>query len=165
MLSLAYGLKTANRLRLYASSLLTNCGITTIQLILYGILKLFLSFVALPHLVQYSDAFYICTIISAAAGASVSTAPPERGELLPSEVRTEQTPEDVDLLNRTVAEVERYRSMDRLIPSLHNVVTIAALEVGSFIISRYGILTLLSSFSSFSVLRTSFQVTPSCFFR
>jgi transcription initiation factor TFIID subunit 2 len=61
----------------------------------------------------------------------VSTAPPERGELLPTEVRTEHTAEDVDLVNRIVGEVERYRSMDRLIPSLHNVVTIAALEVSN----------------------------------
>ncbi|KAF8167444.1 hypothetical protein B0H34DRAFT_792168 [Crassisporium funariophilum] len=76
----------------------------------------------------YSDGFYICTIISAAACAVVSTAPPERGELLPSETRTEHTAEDVDLVKQTRTEVDRYRSMDRLIPSPHNVVTIAALE-------------------------------------
>lgn len=78
---------------------------------------------------QYSDAFYICTLISAAACAAVSTMPPERGELLPSEVRSEQSAEDADIMKRTVAEVERYRSMDRLIQSPHNIVTIAALEV------------------------------------
>ncbi|GLB35736.1 putative peptidase family M1 domain [Lyophyllum shimeji] len=76
----------------------------------------------------YSDGFYICTIISAAAAATVSIAPPERGELLPSEVKNEQTAEDVDLLKQSLAEVDRYRSMDRLIPSPHNCVTIAALE-------------------------------------
>ncbi|KAF5374962.1 hypothetical protein D9758_000502 [Tetrapyrgos nigripes] len=76
----------------------------------------------------YSDAFYICTVISAAACSAVSTAPPERGELLPSEVRTQQTAEDEELLKQTISEVDRYRSMDRLIPSYHNIVTIAALE-------------------------------------
>ncbi|KAG5636972.1 hypothetical protein H0H81_006217 [Sphagnurus paluster] len=76
----------------------------------------------------YSDGFYICTIISAAASATVSIAPPERGELLPSEVRSEQNEEDIQLLKQSLAEVDRYRSMDRLIPSTHNCVTIAALE-------------------------------------
>ncbi|KAF8665397.1 hypothetical protein AX16_000416 [Volvariella volvacea WC 439] len=77
---------------------------------------------------SYSDAYYICTIISAAACATLSTAPPERGELLPTEARVEQTPEDADLLQQILKEVERYRKMDRLIPSPHNIVTIAALE-------------------------------------
>ncbi|KAK7058614.1 hypothetical protein VNI00_002250 [Paramarasmius palmivorus] len=76
----------------------------------------------------YSDALYICTIISAAAAASVSTAAPERGELLPTEVRTEHNEEDKRLLDQTLVEIERYRSMDRLIPSVHNIVTVATLE-------------------------------------
>ncbi|KAI3622581.1 tata-binding protein associated factor taf2 [Moniliophthora roreri] len=76
----------------------------------------------------YSDAFYICAIISAAASASVSTAAPERGELLPTEVRTEHNEEDKKLLDQTLVEIERYRSMDRLIPSVHNIVTVATLE-------------------------------------
>jgi len=78
---------------------------------------------------QYSDGFYICTIIAAAACAVVSTTPPERGELLTTEVRTEHNAEDADLVKQTIAEVDRYRSMDRLIPSFHNIVTTAALEV------------------------------------
>lgn len=76
----------------------------------------------------YSDGFYICTLISAAAAATMSTASPERGELLTSEVRSEHNAEDADLLKQIVAEVDRYRSMDRLIPSPHNSVTIAAME-------------------------------------
>ncbi|KAL0580698.1 hypothetical protein V5O48_001339 [Marasmius crinis-equi] len=76
----------------------------------------------------YSDAFYICTIISAASSASLSTAAPERGELLPTEVHTEHNAEDQELLKMTLAEIDRYRSMDRLIPSIHNIVTVAALE-------------------------------------
>ncbi|PPQ63820.1 hypothetical protein CVT24_009770, partial [Panaeolus cyanescens] len=76
----------------------------------------------------YSDGFYICTIISAAASANVSTAPPERGELLQSDAHPEHNAEDIALVKQTRTEVDRYRSMDRLIPSPHNIVTIAALE-------------------------------------
>ncbi|EIW87115.1 TATA-binding protein associated factor Taf2 [Coniophora puteana RWD-64-598 SS2] len=76
----------------------------------------------------YSDAFYICTLMAASACANVPTAPPERGELLKEEVRSEQTAEDASLLNQALEEVNRYRSMDRLIPSPHNVVTTAVLE-------------------------------------
>ncbi|KAJ7610993.1 hypothetical protein FB45DRAFT_1037879 [Roridomyces roridus] len=91
---------------------------------------------SLSHLLtsrfQYADGYYICTIISSAAYATVSTSPPERGELLPSEVRSEYNEEDAHLLKQALAEVNRYRTMDRLIPSTHNNVTIAALEVSSF---------------------------------
>ncbi|KAG9313991.1 hypothetical protein JVU11DRAFT_4768 [Chiua virens] len=76
----------------------------------------------------YSDAFYICTLVSTAACATISVAPPERGELLKEEVRSEQSAEDANLLKQAVDEISRYRSMDRLISSPHNVVTIAALE-------------------------------------
>ncbi|KAF9245714.1 hypothetical protein BU15DRAFT_85416 [Melanogaster broomeanus] len=78
---------------------------------------------------SYSDAFYICTLISTVACATVSTAPPERGELLKEEVQAEHNAEDVSLMKQAVDEITRYRSMDRLIPSPHNVVTTAALEV------------------------------------
>lgn len=80
---------------------------------------------------KFSDAFYICTLISMTACATVSTAPPERGELLKEEVRSEHTAEDASLLKQAVDEMSRYRSMDRLIPSPHNVVTVAALEVSA----------------------------------
>ncbi|KAF8527429.1 hypothetical protein BU17DRAFT_39590 [Hysterangium stoloniferum] len=76
----------------------------------------------------YSDALYICTIISALACACISTVPPERGEFLPTASRSDQNEEDHQLLRLARAEVERYRTMDRLVPSAHNVVTIAALE-------------------------------------
>ncbi|KAL1729840.1 hypothetical protein EV714DRAFT_251135 [Schizophyllum commune] len=76
----------------------------------------------------YSDAFYICTIIDGLACATTSTAPPERGELLPTEGRAELTSEDVHLLNEAMSEIERYQEMDKLIPSPHNVVTVAVIE-------------------------------------
>lgn len=78
---------------------------------------------------QFSDAYYVCSIISALACATVSAASPERGELTRTEPKNDQSIEDQQLLQATIAEVERYRSMDRLIPSFHNVVTVAALEV------------------------------------
>jgi transcription initiation factor TFIID subunit 2 len=51
--------------------------------------------------------------------------------LTKNEQRVEQTQEDAALLSAAISEVERYRSMDRLIPSVHNIVTVAALEVCS----------------------------------
>ena len=59
----------------------------------------------------------------------MSTVPPEKSELTKSEARVEQSTEDVQLLQASIVEIERYRSMDRLIPSVHNVVTVATLEV------------------------------------
>ncbi|KAI0323074.1 hypothetical protein OF83DRAFT_1234654 [Amylostereum chailletii] len=76
----------------------------------------------------YTDAFYICTTISSLACASMSTAPPERGELLATHAPNEQSTEEAMLVQQALTEVDRYRNMDRLIPSPHNVVTVAALE-------------------------------------
>jgi transcription initiation factor TFIID subunit 2 len=75
-------------------------------------------------------------MVSAVACATVSIAPPERGELLREEVRSEHTTEDANLMKQAVDEVSRYRSMDRLIPSPKNVVTTAVLEVSSFLYQR-----------------------------
>lgn len=47
------------------------------------------------------------------------------------EAKNEQTSEDTMILKDALTEADRYRNMDRLIASPHNVVTIAALEVGS----------------------------------
>lgn len=78
---------------------------------------------------QYSDAYYICAIITALACSTISTALPERGELFKTDIRTEQTPEDISLMQAAITEIERYRNMDRLIPSTNNVVNVACLEV------------------------------------
>ena len=72
---------------------------------------------------------YICTVISALACATISTVPPERGEFIPIESQPVRDAQDVDLLKQALVEVDRYRSMDRLIPSYHNVVTVAVIEV------------------------------------
>ncbi|KAI0660528.1 hypothetical protein C8Q70DRAFT_976084 [Cubamyces menziesii] len=76
----------------------------------------------------YADALYICTIISALGCATVSTVPPERGEFISSESGPVQDPQDAELLKKALSEVDRYRSMDRLIPTFHNVVTVAVIE-------------------------------------
>lgn len=81
---------------------------------------------------QYSDALYICSIINALACATVSTVPPERGEFVTADTRPPMDPTDAGLLQQATAEIDRYRSMDRLIPSVHNVVSIATLEVSLF---------------------------------
>ena len=77
---------------------------------------------------------YISSLISALATATVSSVPPERGILVAGEATPLLNAEDHDLLRVAAAEVDRYRSMDRLVPSAHNIVTIAALEVSSPII-------------------------------
>lgn len=76
----------------------------------------------------YTDAFYICTIIASLAGASVCANAPEKGELAADAPVKPMEPEDARLLKDAVAEVDRYRNMDRLIASPHNAVTVAALE-------------------------------------
>lgn len=42
--------------------------------------------------------------------------------------------QEAELLRDALIEVERYREMDRLVPSMHNVVSIAALEVSCSVI-------------------------------
>ncbi|KAI0375461.1 hypothetical protein BV20DRAFT_960622 [Pilatotrama ljubarskyi] len=76
----------------------------------------------------YADALYICTVISALGSATVSAIPPERGEFIASESGPLQDPQDAELLKKALSEVDRYRSMDRLIPTFHNVVTVAVIE-------------------------------------
>ncbi|KAH8110586.1 hypothetical protein DFH11DRAFT_1619105 [Phellopilus nigrolimitatus] len=77
---------------------------------------------------SFSDAYYICTLITALACSTISTAAPEQGELTRSEPKNDQSAEDIQLLQAAIVEVERYWSMDRLIPSVHNIVTVATLE-------------------------------------
>ena len=80
-------------------------------------------------MLQYADAFYICNIISALGCATVSSHAPERGEFISNDASPTQDPQDLDLLTHALSEVDRYRSMDRLIPTYHNVVTVAVIEV------------------------------------
>ncbi|EIW64059.1 uncharacterized protein TRAVEDRAFT_55102 [Trametes versicolor FP-101664 SS1] len=76
----------------------------------------------------YADALYISTVISALGYAIVSAVPPERGEFVSSENGPVPDLQDAELLKLALSEVDRYRSMDRLIPTFHNVVTVAVIE-------------------------------------
>lgn len=109
----------------------------------------------------------MCTIITAAACATISTAPPERGELLPTEVRLEENPEDANLLKQVTIEVQRYRDMDRLISSYHNIVTLSTLEVSQFVsYFEFGVTLKTIPFSSICCLQQpiSYQIKSMKFF-
>lgn len=79
---------------------------------------------------------------------------------MPTESHDEQNVEDANLLKSAIAEVDRYRSMDRLIPSPHNVVTIAALDVSDLNNLRKLIIDMTNSFILFSLLRVSSLAIP-----
>lgn len=67
----------------------------------------------------------------AAIGASLlPTVTPEQSQLVASTQAPVERTQAADLLREATIEVERYREMDRLVPSAHNVVSIAAIEVG-----------------------------------
>ena len=59
----------------------------------------------------------------------MSTVAPERGEFVAMEEKPIMDPQDAELLRLSLVEIRRYRNMDRLIPSYHNAVTIATIEV------------------------------------
>lgn len=71
-------------------------------------------------------------IIGALGCALVSTTPPEKAELrddsLPQTI-DERTIINKDILEAASKQVERYRDMDRVIPSWRNVITVSTIEV------------------------------------
>ncbi|GAA5878689.1 hypothetical protein JCM8547_002132 [Rhodosporidiobolus lusitaniae] len=72
---------------------------------------------------KYSDAYYLTSIMHALAHALV--------KVLPSDEAQQTAEGEIDAnenLAPAVAEVERYLSADRLVPSYHNVVTVAGIE-------------------------------------
>lgn len=113
------------------------------------------------HTIQYADALYISTVISALGHAIVSAVPPERGEFISSDNGPSQDSQDAELLKLALSEVDRYRSMDRLIPTFHNVVTVAVIEVSAVQTHFELPLTPYSSTCS-SLLRALFHTTPAC---
>lgn len=88
---------------------------------------------------------YIATLITALAASLIPPDVSERNELVnsarnsnmnPNETEMEEAmrtameeEESSEVLRRAAAQVERYRSRDRLVPSRHNVISIAAIEV------------------------------------
>lgn len=79
---------------------------------------------------------------------------------MPTESHDQQNAEDAGLLKSSLAEVDRYRSMDRLIPSPHNVVTIAALEVCYLYDSKKAVTDVVNSFILYSPLQVSYPAIP-----
>jgi transcription initiation factor TFIID subunit 2 len=83
--------------------------------------------------VQFSDAYYVAHIIGALGCALVSTTPPEKVELqgdhIPQMAEDPRVQVNNEIMNAALAEVDRYRDMDRVIPSWRNVITVATLEV------------------------------------
>ncbi|QRV80287.1 bromodomain associated protein [Ceratobasidium sp. AG-Ba] len=88
----------------------------------------------------YSDDMYIATLITALAASLIPPDMSERNELInpahnPDESEMEEVArkmaeeeENTEVLRRAAAQVERYRSRDRLVPSRHNSISIAVVE-------------------------------------
>ncbi|KAG9053325.1 hypothetical protein FS842_008339 [Serendipita sp. 407] len=92
---------------------------------------------------SFSDSYYIAHIIGALGCALVSTTPPERAELqgdhIPQVVEDPRAQIDRDILNGAIAEVDRYRDLDRVIPSWRNAITVATLEFRMMLMMANGI--------------------------
>lgn len=76
---------------------------------------------------KFSDGYYITTIIAALGNPFVSASNRDQSEFA-SLNYLDAAPEQA-VLNVAVDEVSRYANLDRLVPSYHNVVTVAAIEV------------------------------------
>ena len=72
---------------------------------------------------------YIAAVIAGLARSLTPLRMPEVSELSHAVWQPELDGEDRDVLELAKEEIDRYREMDRLNPSPHNVVSIAILEV------------------------------------
>lgn len=82
---------------------------------------------SLIHLLQFSDTFYLTAIMNALGHSLVAVAPREMGQFADDQSYLEEI-ENNEYLAPAIAEVERYMSADRLVPSYHNAITVAGLE-------------------------------------
>lgn len=71
---------------------------------------------------EFSDGYYIATIISTLGDAFIPTQDIVDG-------MEEDDPENEKLLEAAVSEIERFRTLDCVIPTYHNVVTMSCLKV------------------------------------
>ncbi|KAB5593213.1 Transcription initiation factor TFIID subunit 2 [Ceratobasidium theobromae] len=86
----------------------------------------------------YSDDLYIATLITALGIALIPPDASERNELAHNHAvememeeamrRQVEDEESAEVLRRAVTQVERYRARDRLVPSRHNVISVAAIQ-------------------------------------
>lgn len=80
--------------------------------------------------VQISDSSYLATIMAALSKSLIPTSTVESSLFAhQNDDMDPNTEREKQLVEEAVAEVERYLSMDRLVPSYRNAVTIACLEV------------------------------------
>lgn len=97
-------------------------------------------------MLQFSDAYYVAHLIGALGCALISTTPPERAELqgdhVPQVVEDPRLKINKEILDAAVAEVDRYRDMDRVIPSWRNAITVSTLEVNYHFSTSFSLLTL-----------------------
>jgi transcription initiation factor TFIID subunit 2 len=78
----------------------------------------------------YSDSFYITTIIAALGNTFVSANTKDQSEFSAAANGSNfSAPKEQQLLHAAVDEVTRYTNLDRLVPSYHNVITVAGIEV------------------------------------
>lgn len=80
---------------------------------------------------QYCDGAYIATVMSCLAFSLVMAVAPGQldGYQPNSESAQLERRTNSDLLQQGIDQVTRYMTMDRLVPSYHNVVTIAGLDL------------------------------------
>lgn len=71
----------------------------------------------------------MCTVIAALGRTLLPGRAPEQSELSRTAWAPELDDEDREVLDLATIEVERYRDLDRLNPSAHNAISIAAIEV------------------------------------
>ncbi|KAI9488830.1 hypothetical protein BDB00DRAFT_25073 [Zychaea mexicana] len=74
---------------------------------------------------EFSDNYYVSTLISALGDALIPSSDPSVVGPREGEPRS---PEDEQLLEAAKAEIERFRTLDYVVPSYHNVVTISCLQ-------------------------------------
>lgn len=75
----------------------------------------------------FSDTFYITCIINALGHSLVAVAPRDAGQFT-EQNNFEEVNGNVNL-QPAIEEVERYMSADKLVPSYHNAITVAGIEV------------------------------------
>lgn len=76
---------------------------------------------------KFVDDFYVAGIVSALAGAFVPLDSSITGTYVPPQ-EDQDARDDEELLFQSSLEVERYQELDRLVPSYHNLITLASLD-------------------------------------
>lgn len=74
---------------------------------------------------QYSDAFYITTVIAALGNPFVSLSQQQSDFATPGSLDSQS---EQSILTAALDEVMRYANLDRLVPSYHNIITVATIE-------------------------------------